>query len=205
MSDQKIITKINDKKVVKMEEKFKEKNQETKPTQAELFCKIADWLRRQESDFTKHFKGSHSIISVWNKLPKDYDKANEKVTDYISKNKGVHVAQELAMFINSEFGMRYFDDVPKQYSLHFGLNRYHSGGYEVHLSAYNNWAKFNEGSGITIKDLGNARSAYEKLLEEHKKYRGTDYDIVIGERLQEAFKQSPESKEELSVGIDVHI
>lgn len=179
---------------------------EDKMTSAEKFCKIAEWLQGQDKEFTKNFKNSRAIYEVYNALPKGYDKGGQ-LTDYIVKNKSSWECISLAKRICELFGFRYFDFVPKHYTLHFGLNSYRNGDYEVCLRAHNNWvvdSKCNDmGCGITIKDKGNAKVAYEKLLKDHINYHGDDFEVSIGDKLNDAFKETSSKEEDMSIGMFV--
>jgi hypothetical protein len=172
-------------------------------TQAERFIKVAEWLKSQEQEFSKNFKGSRSIIEIYNKLPKEYDKTLS-LTDYVnSRHKANYVVQQLAMAVNSAFGFRYFKFTPKNWTLAFGIRTYRDGSREVYMQEHNNWDGGQSCMSIGISDLGNAREAYKKLLEDHIKYRGDDYDEVIGDKLKAAFELKAEKAESLNVGIDV--
>lgn len=175
-------------------------------TPAEKFIQAAEWLKKQDAEFTKHFKGSRSIMEVWNKLPGDYNKSRKKLTNFIKENGKRWDVRQLAMFINVKFGFRYFDNVPKEYSLRFGLNEYRSGKYYVKMNYTNNWTDISGSCSIDIKDVGNAKEAYQKLLENHVGRYGADYEIAsIGSRLKDAMKKQPSVKEEMNVGYHIYI
>lgn len=174
--------------------------EEKEITAAEEFIKAAAWLKRESEDFTKHFKGSRSIMKVWAELPYDFDRSRGKVANYIQKNKDNYKGRNLARLINAEFGMRYFENAPKWFSLYFDIIKLHSGRFEITCSIHNNWerVKMPERS-IIIRDLGNARNAYETLLELHRSRRGDDYEIQLSKRVRDAFKRKPKEDETMEV------
>lgn len=168
---------------------------EKKETASEMLCKVANWLKKQDPEFTKNFKNVKSILAVWDKLPKDYDRSRGKITNYLNNNWNDDT-KRIAMFINSEFGFRYFEDAPKLWRLTFGLSR----GNRVWLKANNMWTHERRESQIYIDDLGNAKEAKAKLLDDFIKGRGEDYCVVeVSNSLKQAIKMKPRQAENLEI------
>ena len=184
-------------------------------TKAQKFIEIAQLVKAQNPLFMQHFKSMNSIIRVYKVLPADYDR-KKSIKEYIRQNKGKQVAEKLMLVFNTEFGFRYFENAPYKWLLRFGLSHttYRSGKevIEVMCTPYDRCDSRNDYNGnswgtssITIKTLGDARRAVERLTESVTKNRGNDYEVYYGDKLKEAMKQDDPSNEDLQEGVYVRL
>lgn len=56
---------------------------------------------------------------------------------------------------------------------------------------------------ITIKTIGDAKRAADKLLADELRLKGKDLEVVYDDKLKEAIKQSNPTDEKLTESIDV--
>lgn len=191
-------------------------------TKAQQLIEVAKWVKVQNPEFTKHFKTMRSIIKFYLQLPDGYDKQKSVVAfinkglkskDYLVRGK----AERLSLIINTLFGFRYFSNAPAKWSFYFALRRWNNprNGEEYmevrctptdRCNVYDDFKECTFGAcTVSIKTLGDAKRAADKILEDMVKCHGDDYEVVYGEKLKEVMKNNKPSTEELEIGIEVCI
>lgn len=191
-------------------------------TKAQQLIEVANWVKNQNPEFTKHFKTMRSIIKFYLQLPDGYDKQKSVVAfinkglkskDYLVRGK----AERLSLIINTLFGFRYFTGAPAKWSYYFSFRSWKNprNGEEYmevrctptdRCNVYDDFKECTFGTHtVSIKTLGDAKRAADKILEDMVKHRGDDYNVVYSEKLKEAMKSTKPSNEELEIGIEVGI
>lgn len=193
-------------------------------TKAEQLVEVAKWIKSQNKDFSKNFKTMRSIIKFYLKLPECYDK-KKSVVAFINKNLNdnskkwesyrAHCeAEQLSVLANTLFEFRYFDKAPYKWTTKLWLRHYkYRNGKDCievvctskdRCSIYDNFLPRTMGDCcITIKTIGDAKRAADKLLADELRLKGKDMEIVYGDKLKEAIKQSNPTDEELAECIDL--
>lgn len=171
-------------------------------TQAQAFCEAADWLGRQEYEFTKHFKSGNSILRVWDALPKEYNPKN-KFTRFVKTGKEWYKT-ELANLINFEFGFRYFENAELRYYVTFGIRKWgrnadHLEVYRIIHDRYNKKKVCDNECMISIESEKDALGAYEKLYNEAKEDCGDEMQVYVREELKKVMKKCKPSNKEYEV------
>lgn len=192
-----------------------------KMTKAQQLVEIANWVKHQNPEFTKHFKSMKSILRVYRELPTDYDK-KKSIAAYITKgmkstNYSVRQKSErIALIFNTLFCIRYFKDAPHRFVLRLSLHRWkHRDGKETLEVRCNTYDRCNIYDGfkpyehaaslITIKNIGDAKRAAEQLVSSEANSCGEDYEIQYSQNIKEAMKEDKPSNEILTEGIEVII
>lgn len=180
-------------------------NTNTEKTASEKFCEIAAWLKRQDTEFTKNFKSMKSIIRTWKHIPEGSRRF--KVKNWLAKNAKTYAANMLMMAVNSEFGFRYFGNAPYRYTVWLVYSEWSyrdKQHHEVKMIVRDNY----EGNGlgaitITLKDLGDAKRAAERLLREDTKHFAHDMEVIYGAKLKELIKNDKPTDEVLEEACEI--
>lgn len=198
-------------------------NEIAEKTKADQLVEVANWVKRQNPEFTKNFQSMRSIIKFYLELPNCYDK-KKSVVAFINKNLSKdskkwdswvahQAAERLSLIANTLFEFRYFEKAPYKWVLEFYIRRYPSRIREQievacttcdRCNIYSDFKQIRNGTcSITIKTLGDAKRAVERLMESETRKKGNDYEINYSNSLMEAMKQSETTKEELQVQHDI--
>lgn len=186
-------------------------------TKVQQLVEIANWAKKQNGDFMKHFLSMRGIIKFYLQLPSDYDRS-KSVVEYIRNGLKTkkQSCERLALISHSLFGCPYFKGAPAMNLLSFGLrkNKGRDGviNYEVYMSRYERCSSYNKFEGqsygtcsVRIKSLLDAKAAAEKLLEDFVKKHGNDNELKYGNELLKAMKESSPTGSPLEIGIDVYL
>ena len=193
-------------------------------TKAEQLVEVAKWIKKQNNDFAKNFKTMRSIIKFYLQLPECYDKT-KSVVAFINKNLNkdkkkwdsyiAHCkAEQLSVLANTLFECRYFENAPYKWTTKLWLRHYkYRNGNDCldvvctsqdRCSIYNDFKPQTMGDCyITIKTLGDAKRAADKLLADELRLKGKDLEVIYDDKLKEAIKQSSPTDEKLTESIDV--
>lgn len=193
-------------------------------TKAEQLVEVAKWIKKQDFVFAKNFKTMRSIIKFYLQLPECYDKT-KSVVAFINKNLSkdkkkwdnyiAHCeAEQLSVLANTLFECRYFENAPYKWTIRLWLRHYKyrngDGCLEVVCTSKDRCSIYNDYKPstmndccITIKTIGDAKRAADKLLAGELKRGGKDFEVVYGDKLKEAIKQSDPTNEKLTESIDV--
>lgn len=193
-------------------------------TKAEQLVEVAKWIKKQNNDFAKNFKTMRSIIKFYLRLPECYDKT-KSVVAFINKNLSkdkkkwdsytAHCeAERLSLLANTLFEFRYFENAPYKWTTKLWLRhyKYRNGNEQLDVvctsqdrcSIYNDFKPQAMGDCyITIKTIGDAKRAADKLLADELRLKGKDLEVVYDDKLKEAIKQSNPTDEKLTESIDV--
>ena len=193
-------------------------------TKAEQLVEVAKWIKKQNNDFAKNFKTMRSIIKFYLRLPECYDKT-KSVVAFINKNLSkdkkkwdsytAHCeAERLSVLANTLFEFRYFENAPYKWTTRLWLRHYKRRNgddcFDVvcssqdRCSIYNNFNPQTIGDCyITIKTLGDAKRAADKLLADELRLKEYDLEVICDDKLKEAIKQSDPTDEKLAESIDV--
>ena len=166
-------------------------------TKAEQFLEIAEWLKRQDTEFTKNFKSMNSIIRIWKLLPENSKRSN--ILKYFAREKQTQYLKGVMMAFNAEFDFRYFTKANYRYIIRMSYREWQFRGnthMEVRLSRYDAYKGETWGDVlIEIKDKTQAKTAAEKLIKNNTEKLAHDMEIVYSDRLKKLMEQSKPTDE----------